>query len=454
MCDNALASLRPGVFDQLTNLTVLNLYFNPLTALPAGIFDQLTQLQELRIYATHLSELRPGVFDRLTELRLLLMHRTHLDELPPGVFDNLTNLTTLELWGNDLKALAPGLFRKLTSLVELSLHNGLLDVDILPLDNRDLSYSPYELSPLTRLTTLDGEPYTRPDAPGAPGGLAATPASGRIELSWTAPSGGAAATSYQILRQAGAGTEEVYVEDTFHSGGNAVTYTDTGVTGAVTYRYRVKALNGGGASGASNQASVAYPIGTDATLSALTLSAGALWPAFASGTTVYAAAAADTVMRIAVTPAPTDGNATVAFLDGNDDALDDADSATDGHQVDLDMGANVIKVKVTAEDGVATETYTVTVTREASVSICARTEQVRTAILAAAQVSASECALVLPGELARIASLDLTGSRHQGQGGRSIGSLHAGDFDGLTGLTTLDLSSNELEALRATCSTG
>ena len=213
----------------------------------------------------------------------------------------------------------------------------------------------------------------------------------------------------------------------------------------MTYRYRVKALNGGGASGASNQASVAYPIGTDATLSALTLSAGALWPAFASGTTVYAAAAADTVMRIAVTPAPTDGNATVAFLDGNDAALDDADSATDGHQVDLDMGANVFKVKVTAEDGVATETYTVTVTREASVRICARTEQVRATILAAAQVSATDCAFVLPGELARIAVLDLTSDPP----GTRVPSLQAGDFHGLTGLRTLKLIGNHLPTLPA-----
>ena len=42
------------------------------------------------------------------------------------------------------------------------------------------------------------------------------------------------------------------------------------------------------------------------------------------------------------------------------------DAGTDaGHQVTLAVGDNVIKVKVTAEDGNATETYTVTVTRAA-----------------------------------------------------------------------------------------
>ena len=45
-------------------------------------------------------------------------------------------------------------------------------------------------------------------------------------------------------------------------------------------------------------------------------------------------------------------------------ALTDADTGTAGFQVDLSVGANIIKVEVTAEDN-STETYTVTVTRAA-----------------------------------------------------------------------------------------
>ena len=40
----------------------------------------------------------------------------------------------------------------------------------------------------------------------------------------------------------------------------------------------------------------------------------------------------------------------------------DADAAT-GHQVDLEVGANTIKVKVTSADTTVTQTYTLTVTR-------------------------------------------------------------------------------------------
>ena len=44
---------------------------------------------------------------------------------------------------------------------------------------------------------------------------------------------------------------------------------------------------------------------------------------------------------------------------------DDANADTADHQVDLDVGENIITVTVTAEDG-STQTYTVTVTRDMS----------------------------------------------------------------------------------------
>ena len=44
---------------------------------------------------------------------------------------------------------------------------------------------------------------------------------------------------------------------------------------------------------------------------------------------------------------------------------EDADSAAEGNQVNLSVGANTIALTVTSADGQATRTYTVTVTREA-----------------------------------------------------------------------------------------
>ena len=108
---------------------------------------------------------------------------------------------------------------------------------------------------------------------------------------------------------------------------------------------------------------------TDATLSDLELedasddSSISLTPTFASDTTTYTASVANGVTRATVTPTVNDSGASVEYLDGSDAALTDADDTKDGFQVDLGVGDNVIKVKVTAEDDSTTSTYQVTVTR-------------------------------------------------------------------------------------------
>ena len=111
---------------------------------------------------------------------------------------------------------------------------------------------------------------------------------------------------------------------------------------------------------------------TDATLSGLVLNDGTndltLTPAFATGTTSYAASVGNAVSQITVTPETNDSNASVEYLDGSDAAITDADGTATGQQVALVVGANTIKVKVTAEDDTTTETYTVVVTREAPAS--------------------------------------------------------------------------------------
>ena len=61
---------------------------------------------------------------------------------------------------------------------------------------------------------------------------------------------------------------------------------------------------------------------------------------------------------------PATTNATVKYFDADDMELDDSDTTEDDFQVDLDVGENTIKVKVTAEDDSTTATYTVVVTRD------------------------------------------------------------------------------------------
>ena len=107
---------------------------------------------------------------------------------------------------------------------------------------------------------------------------------------------------------------------------------------------------------------------TDATLSDLKLSnaaddsAVALTPPFASGTAAYTATVANSVTQVTVAPKTGDSGASFEILDSADNAIADAATKT-GHQVDLDPGANVIKVRVTSADTNTEQDYTVTVTR-------------------------------------------------------------------------------------------
>ncbi len=102
---------------------------------------------------------------------------------------------------------------------------------------------------------------------------------------------------------------------------------------------------------------------SDTTLGALTVTEGtgttavALSPAFASATTEYAAWVGSGVESVTVAATPTDEAVTVTFPGGR------AGSASGSAQYDLAPGRNDLEVLVTA--GSSTQTYTVTVVREA-----------------------------------------------------------------------------------------
>jgi hypothetical protein len=96
---------------------------------------------------------------------------------------------------------------------------------------------------------------------------------------------------------------------------------------------------------------------TNADLASLVLSAGTLTPAFASGTTSYAAGVPNGTTTIAVTPTVVDDTATVTV-----NGVVVASGAASG-TINLLVGPNVITTVVTAQDGTTTRTYTLTVTR-------------------------------------------------------------------------------------------
>ncbi len=127
-------------------------------------------------------------------------------------------------------------------------------------------------------------------------------------------------------------------------GDTVVTVTVTAADGATTETYTV---------------TVTRAKSDDATLASLAL-AGVDFGTFASGTTTYAAQVANDVESTTVAADATHDDARVDIAPG------DADAVAPGHQVSLAVGDTRIAVTVTAADGAATATYTVTVTRVGS----------------------------------------------------------------------------------------
>ena len=92
-----------------------------------------------------------------------------------------------------------------------------------------------------------------------------------------------------------------------------------------------------------------------------------LSPTFAPATTTYTAMAANADQSVTFRATENNDGARVAYLDADGNTLQDADGREGGFQVVLAGGAHVVRVRVTAEDGTTTETYTVTVTRPSSI---------------------------------------------------------------------------------------
>ena len=119
LVDTQLSSLPEDIFEYLINLELFGLGNNTqLSSLPEDIFENLTNLRTLGLVNnTQLSSLPDGLFENLTNLRMLILSGNQLSSLPEGLFEYQTNLTMLDLSGNQLSSLPDGLFNKVTLLI-------------------------------------------------------------------------------------------------------------------------------------------------------------------------------------------------------------------------------------------------------------------------------------------------------------------------------------------------
>ena len=118
-------------------------------------------------------------------------------------------------------------------------------------------------------------------------------------------------------------------------------------------------------------------LSTDATLSDLVLKDASnaivpIGPNFAPAETSYTATVVNSVSRIKLEPTRSDSNSTIKYLNNSEVTLTDADTNTGLFDFDLGVGSNILKVKVTAQDGTSMQTYTITVNRQAATNSKAR----------------------------------------------------------------------------------
>ncbi|MCX6979247.1 MAG: cadherin-like beta sandwich domain-containing protein [Verrucomicrobia bacterium] len=132
-------------------------------------------------------------------------------------------------------------------------------------------------------------------------------------------------------------------------GANVITTMVTAQDGVTTKTYTVTVMR-------------ATPPSNNADLSSLLPSAGTLSPAFSNTITSYTESVPNATASMAVTPTVAQANATVT-VNGTTVA-----SGTASGSIALNVGANIITTVVTAQDGVTTKNYTITITRANPVS--------------------------------------------------------------------------------------
>ena len=376
---NELTSLDADLFDGLTNLLWLFLHDNELTSLDADLFDGLTGLQRLRLDGNEFTTVDAALFDDPTSLQRLYLHDNSIETLPANAFDALASLQFLYLTGNSIETLPANVFAGLTGLASLDLScNSLTALDLSRFDPftttltyLDISGNSFTMEPtdaavrakltntglilytgtntdchlptdigLSALTTSEGELDPPFEAPGSTGGYGLHVDHDVTSITVSPTPNDPEAS---IRPDSDADPNTAGIQFNLSGAQNRVEWYVDARNGLFSQMYLIDVYR-------------AHPPGRYALLRSVTLS-GATLEDFDSRAYTYTASVPTTVTETTVTTTPFDPDATtVVKLNG----VTDSDGT-----VSLAVGDNVITVEVSAEDGITTETYTVTVKRAA-----------------------------------------------------------------------------------------
>lgn len=120
LSSNGLSNLEPDVFNDLGNLTWLDLRMNRIKLTP-NIFEKLQNLNYLELANNNLSRLPGNIFRSLKNLTRLLLWGNNLKNLSKDAFKNAVTVEELDLNQNDIAQMQPDVFEYLTGLKTINL---------------------------------------------------------------------------------------------------------------------------------------------------------------------------------------------------------------------------------------------------------------------------------------------------------------------------------------------
>ena len=223
------------------------------------------------------------------------------------------------------------------------------------------------------LSLFTVEPAEASHTPATPINFQAQAGNAQVTLTW---GGGFGATTYDLAH--GEHPSGTLSTQTITAAARK-TATITGLTNETAYRFRVRVrASSGHTASAWTSFLTATPSSrtrsTNTNLSGLTAgsstSSGGQYTNFSIGTfgattTTYTASVANDQTHVKLTPTVADtGKATVGVRKGNSGNFDAVTSGMASSAIALDVGANTLVVRVTAEDTTTTKDYTITVTRQ------------------------------------------------------------------------------------------
>lgn len=116
-----IGELHENTFDDIRNMTKLDLSTNKLKHLPVNVFSNLPNLDTLFLSENKLDSLPPGIFSHQEKLENLWLNKNRLRNLVNGTFQGLSSLKYLDITQNKLSTLADGIFDAVTRLTNLDL---------------------------------------------------------------------------------------------------------------------------------------------------------------------------------------------------------------------------------------------------------------------------------------------------------------------------------------------